>query len=91
MREQFEKAEDDESKKKSQNKGKGKAVEMYMDEMPVYDNGKALLLDRSGQPLADPGLRARLQLDLGSDTGPATGEWEDSAAGDDEELYGGGA
>ncbi|RPB17526.1 AAA-domain-containing protein [Morchella conica CCBAS932] len=89
VREQFEKAEDDESKKKSQNKVKSKAIEMSVDEMPVYDNGKALLLDRSGQPLADSGLRARLQLDLGSDTGPATGEWEDSAAGDDEELYGG--
>lgn len=64
---------------------------MNMDEMPLYDNGKVILLGRSGQPLEDSGLRARLQLDLGSDTGPATGEWEDSAAGDDEELYGGGS
>lgn len=97
VREQFEKAEDDGSKKKPQNNGKGKgnAIEISMSETPPYEpnNGKALLLDRSGQLLEDSGLHKRPQLDLGggTSTGPATGEWEDSAAGDDDELYGGGS
>lgn len=93
MREQFEKAEDEESKKKG--KGKGKAPESPP-EAGRNGKGAALMIRRQdGYEVDDAGLgpgKARLRLDLGTagseDTAPT--QWEDSAEKDDEDLYGDG-
>lgn len=85
MREQFEKAEDEESKKKG--KGKTKAP----DPPPADRKGKSVALmirPDDGHDVDDAGLgKATLRLDLSA----PVAEWEDSAEGDYEELYGDGS
>lgn len=85
MREQFEKAEDEESKKKG--KGKPKAP----DPPPTDRKGKSIALmirPDDGHDVDDAGLeKATLRLDLSA----PIPEWEDSAEKDDEELYGDGS
>lgn len=94
MREQFEKAEDEESKKKG--KGKSRAPESPPRPASVDRKGKGVALvirHKDGHEEDDVGLGSRLHLDLGTasdgEDAPAT-QWEDSAEKDDEDLYGDG-
>lgn len=98
MREQFEKAEDEESKKKG--KGKARAPESPPSPVSVDRKGKGVALvirHKDGHEVDDAGLGSgggaelHPNPDIASDDEdvPAT-QWEDSAEKDDEDLYGGG-
>lgn len=86
MREQFEKAEDEESKKKG--KGKTKAPDSPPEPTAADSKGKGVALmirPSDGQEVDDAGIgKATLRLDLSA---PVV-QWEDSAEKDDEDLYG---